>query len=47
MEYWMGSPHGVREAECKGLRTGLSNYLIWSEILFGEFLRWASHLEVL
>jgi len=38
MEYRMGSPHDVQKAECEGLRTGLGDYLVWSEILFGEFL---------
>ena len=38
MEYRMGSPYGVWKAECKGLRTGLGNYFVWSEVLFGEFL---------
>jgi len=47
MEYRMGSPHGVQKAECEGLRTGLGNYFIWSEVLFREFLRWASRPEVL
>ena len=47
MEYRMGSPYGVRKVECEGLWTRLGNYLVWSEILFGEFLRWASRPEVL
>jgi len=38
MEYRMGSPYGVWKAECKGLWTGLGNYFVWSEVLFGEFL---------
>jgi len=38
MEHRMNSPHDVQKAEYKGLRTGLGNYLIWSEVLFGEFL---------
>ena len=38
MEYRMGSSHGVQKAKCEGLRTGLGNYLVWSEVLFGEFL---------
>jgi len=38
MEYRMGSLHGIQKAECEGLRTGLGNYLVWSEVLFGEFL---------
>ena len=47
MEYQMGSPHGVRKIECEGLWTRLGNYLVWSEVLFGEFLRWAGHPKVL
>ena len=38
MEYRMGSPYDVRKAECEGLWTGLGNYLVWSEVLFREFL---------
>jgi len=47
MEYRMGSPHGIQKAKCEGLQTGLGNYLVWSKILFREFLRWASCPEVL
>jgi len=38
MEHKMNSPHAVWKAECEGLWTGLSNYFIWSEVLFREFL---------
>jgi len=38
MEYKISNPHGVQKAECEGLWTGLGNYLVWSEVLFGEFL---------
>ena len=38
MEYRMNGPYGIRKAECEGLRTGLGNYLIWSEVLFRKFL---------
>jgi len=47
MEYRMGSPHDVQKAECEGLQTGLGNYLIWSKVLFGEFLQWVSRPEIL
>ena len=47
MEYRMDGPHGLWKLECKGLRTGLGNYLVWSEVSFGEFFRWASRPEVL
>ena len=38
MEHRMNGPHGVWKVECEGLQTGLGNYLVWSEVLFGEFL---------
>jgi len=38
IEHRVNGPHGVWKAECEGLWTGLSNYFIWSEVLFGEFL---------
>ena len=38
MEYRIDGLHSVRKAECKGLWTRLSNDLIWSEVLFREFL---------
>ena len=38
IEYRMDGPHGVWEAECEELQTQLSNDLIWSEVLFREFL---------
>jgi len=47
MEHQVNSLHGVQKVECKELRTGLSNYFIWSEVLFREFFRWTSCLEVL
>jgi len=47
MEHRMNSSHGVQKVECEGLQTGLRNYFVWSEVLFGEFLQWASRLEVL
>jgi len=47
MEYRMDGSHGLRKAECKGLQTRLGDYLVWSEVLFGEFFRWASRPEVL
>jgi len=47
MEYRMNGPHGIQKAKGEGLWTGLSNYLIWSKVLFGEFFRWAHCLEIL
>jgi len=47
MEYRMDGPHCLRKLECEGLRTGLDDYLVWSEVSFGEFFRWASCPEVL
>jgi len=47
IEYRMDGPHGLWKVECEQLRTGLGNYLIWSEILFGEFFRWACCPEIL
>jgi len=38
MEHKMNGPHGVWKMECEGLWTGLGDYLIWSKVLFGEFL---------
>jgi len=38
MEHRMSGPHVLQKVECKGLQTGLSNYFIWSKVLFGEFL---------
>jgi len=38
MEHRVNSSHGIQKAEYEGLRTGLSNYFIWSEVLFREFL---------
>jgi len=38
IEYRMDSSHGLRKAKYEGLRTGLGNYLVWSKVLFGEFL---------
>jgi len=37
IEHRMDSPHGVWKMECERLWTGLSNYLIWSKVLFREF----------
>jgi len=39
MEHRMNGPHGVQKTECEGLWTRLSNYFIWSEVLFREFFR--------
>jgi len=39
MEHRMNGPHGVWKTEYEGLQTGLSNYFIWSKILFREFLQ--------
>ena len=47
MEHRMNSSYCVWKVECKGLWTVLSNYFIWPKVLFGEFLRWVSCLEVL
>ena len=47
IEHRVNGSHGVWQAEYEGLWTGLSNYFIWSEVLFGELLRWASCPEVL
>jgi len=47
IEHRMNGSHGVWKVECKRLQTGLSNYFVWSEVLFRAFLRWASRLEVL
>ena len=38
IKHKINSSYGVQKVECKGLRTGLSNYFVWSEILFEEFL---------
>ena len=38
MEHRVNGPHGIWKAECEGLWTRLSNYFIWSKVLFGEFL---------
>jgi len=37
IEYRMNSPYGIQKAESERLQTGLSNYFIWSKVLFGEF----------
>jgi len=47
MEHRMNSSHGVQKVKCEGLWTGLSNYLVWFKVLFGEFLQWTSRPEVL
>ena len=47
MEHRVNGLHGVQKAECEGLQTGLSNYFIWSKVLFREFFRWVSCPEVL
>jgi len=39
MEHRVNGLHGVQKAECEGLQTGLSNYFIWSKVLFGEFFQ--------
>jgi len=39
MEHKMDGSHGVWKTEYERLWTGLSNYLIWSKVLFGEFFR--------
>ena len=39
MEHKVNSSYGVQKAECERLRTRLSDYFIWSEVLFGELLR--------
>jgi len=38
MKHKVNGSYSVQKVECKGLQTGLSNYFVWSEILFGEFL---------
>ena len=47
MEHRVNGFHNVQKVECEGLQTGLSNYLIWSEVLFEEFLRRTSCPEIL
>jgi len=47
MEHRVNGSHNVWKMECEELQTGSSNYLIWSEVLFGEFLRWVSCPEIL
>jgi len=37
VEYGMNGPHGIQKAEREELWTWLSNYFIWSKVLFGEF----------
>jgi len=37
VEHRVNGPHGIWKAEGEQLWTGLSNYFVWSEILFGEF----------
>ena len=39
MEHRMNGSYGVWQAEYEGLQTRLSNYFIWSEVLFGEFFQ--------
>jgi len=39
MEHRVNSSHGVQKVKCEELWTGLSNYFVWSEVLFGEFLQ--------
>ena len=38
IEHRMNGPYGIQKAECEGLQTRLSNYLIWSKVLFEELL---------
>jgi len=38
IEHRVDGSHGVWKTKCEGLWTRLSNYFIWSEVLFGEFL---------
>jgi len=37
VKHGMNCSHGIQKAEYEGLWTWLSNYLIWSKVLFGEF----------
>ena len=39
MEHRVNGSHGVRKVECEGLWTRLSNYFIWSKVLFREFFQ--------
>ena len=39
MEHRVNGLYGIWKAECEGLWTGLSNYFIWSKVLFGEFFQ--------
>jgi len=39
VEHGVNGPHGIQKTESERLRTGLSNYLVWSEILFREFFQ--------
>jgi len=34
----MNGSHSIQKVECEGLWTGLSNYFVWFEVLFEEFL---------
>jgi len=47
VKHRVNSSHCFRKMECERLRTRLSNYLIWSEVLFGEFFRWTRCTEIL
>ena len=47
VEHGVNGPHGIWKAESERLWTGLSNYFIWSEVLFGEFFRRACCPEIL
>jgi len=39
IEHRVHSFHGVQKIKCKELQTRLSNYFIWSKVLFGEFFQ--------
>ena len=47
MEHGVNGLHGIWKMESERLHAGPSNYFVWSEVLFGEFFRWACCPEIL
>jgi len=47
VEHGVNGPHGIRKVESKQLWTGLSNYFVWSKILFREFFQQTRYPEIL